>query len=96
MSPRFAESAIHSTVNPRDYMRRIVVDSLVHDARALQYLLDQMGSDRVALGTDYPFPLGETEAGSLIRSMKLPRAVEEDLFFRTACTWLDVKPEQFT
>ena len=83
-------------MNPRDYLRRIYVDALVHDARALQYLLDQMGSDRVAMGSDYPFPLGEAEPGALIRSMKLPRAVEEDLFFRTACTWLGVKPEVFS
>ena len=87
--------AIHCTTNPRDYLRRVVVDALVHDARALQYLLDQMGSDRVALGTDYPFPLGETQPGSLIRSMRLPQEVEEDLFFRTACTWLGVVPEHF-
>lgn len=88
--------AVHSTVNPREYLRRIVVDALVHDARGLQYLIDQMGSDRVALGSDYPFPLGETRPGELIRSMKLSRAVEEDLCFRTACTWLGVTPEQFT
>jgi aminocarboxymuconate-semialdehyde decarboxylase len=87
--------ATHSTVSPREYLRRIVVDSLVHDARSLQYLIDQMGSDRVALGSDYPFPLGETRPGELIRSMELPRAVQEDLLFRTACTWLGMKPEQF-
>jgi aminocarboxymuconate-semialdehyde decarboxylase len=87
--------AIHNTVNPRDYLRRIFVDALVHDQRALQYLIDVMGSDRVALGTDYPFPLGETEPGSLIRSMNLPPGVQEDLLFRTACNWLNVTPEQF-
>jgi aminocarboxymuconate-semialdehyde decarboxylase len=87
--------AVHNPINPRDYLQRIFVDALVHDARALQYLLDVMGSDRVAMGSDYPFPLGEAEPGALIRSMSLPRKMQEDLFFRTACTWLDVKPEQF-
>jgi aminocarboxymuconate-semialdehyde decarboxylase len=87
--------ACHNPVNPREYLRRIFVDALVHDARALQYLLDVMGSDRVALGSDYPFPLGEAEPGALIRSMNLPRAMQEDLFFRTACAWLDVAPEVF-
>ena len=87
--------ATHCSVSPREYLRCIVVDSLVHDARALQYLIHQMGSDRVALGSDYPFPLGETRPGELIRSMALPHAVEEDLFFRTACNWLGVKPEAF-
>jgi aminocarboxymuconate-semialdehyde decarboxylase len=87
--------AVHNPINPRDYLRRIFVDALVHDARALQYLLDVMGSDRIALGSDYPFPLGEAEPGALIRSMHLSREVQEDLFFRTACRWLDVKPEAF-
>src|SRR5262249_974612 len=82
----------HSTVSPREYLRRIYVDALVHDSRALQYLLDQMGSDRVALGSDYPFPLGEAEPGALIRSMGLPRPIEEDLFFRTACALLGGAP----
>jgi aminocarboxymuconate-semialdehyde decarboxylase len=85
--------AIHNPVNPREYLRRIYVDALVHDPRALQYLLDVMGSDRIALGSDYPFPLGETTPGALIRSMNLPRPVQEDLFFRTACRWLNVAPE---
>jgi aminocarboxymuconate-semialdehyde decarboxylase len=87
--------AIHNDVNPRQYLRRIFVDALVHDARALQYLIDTMGSDRVALGSDYPFPLGEARPGALISSMNLPRAMQEDLFFRTACSWLGVVPEQF-
>jgi aminocarboxymuconate-semialdehyde decarboxylase len=87
--------AVHNPINPRDYLRRIFVDALVHDARALQYLLDVMGSNRVAMGSDYPFPLGESEPGALIRSMSLPREVQEDLFFRTACRWLGMKPEQF-
>lgn len=87
--------AVHNPINPREYLRRIFVDTLVHDARALRYLLDVMGSDRVALGSDYPFPLGEAEPGALIRSLNLPREVQEDLFFRTACAWLDLRPEQF-
>jgi aminocarboxymuconate-semialdehyde decarboxylase len=47
------------------------VDSLVHDADALRMLLKLFGAERVALGSDYPFPLGETISGQLIESMKL-------------------------
>jgi aminocarboxymuconate-semialdehyde decarboxylase len=87
--------AIHNGVNPREYLRRIYVDALVHDPHSLHYLIDQLGSDRVALGSDYPFPLGEAVPGALIRSLGLPRETEEDLLFRTACTWLGVPPETF-
>src|SRR5258705_6148942 len=48
---------------------RFYVDSLVHDAEALKLLVKIFGAERVALGSDYPFPLGEAEPGKLIDSM---------------------------
>jgi aminocarboxymuconate-semialdehyde decarboxylase len=66
--------------NPRKYLARFdhreviparfYVDSLVHDAGALRMLLNLFGARRVALGSDYPFPLGEAHPGELIQSMK--------------------------
>jgi aminocarboxymuconate-semialdehyde decarboxylase len=44
------------------------VDSLVHDAEALRSIVRLFGSERVALGSDYPFPLGEGSPGGLIES----------------------------
>ncbi len=60
--------AATAPTSPRDLLGRFYVDSLVHDAGALRYLVDVMGVDRVAFGSDYPFPLGETEPGSLIEA----------------------------
>ena len=48
---------------------RFYVDSLVHDIDALKLLLKLFGPERVALGSDYPFPLGEAEPGKLIDSI---------------------------
>jgi aminocarboxymuconate-semialdehyde decarboxylase len=45
------------------------VDSLVHDSDALRLLLKLFGVQRVALGSDYPFPLGEEHPGELIESI---------------------------
>jgi aminocarboxymuconate-semialdehyde decarboxylase len=67
--------AIDNKTNPRKYLAsgeapsRFYVDSLVHDADALKLLLRLFGAQRVALGTDYPFPLGEAESGKLIESI---------------------------
>ena len=55
---------------PSHYLDRIYVDSAVFDPRALQLLIEVMGEDRVMLGSDYPFPLGEARVGKLIRDMK--------------------------
>jgi aminocarboxymuconate-semialdehyde decarboxylase len=68
--------AIDNKTNPRKYLAddgrpaRFYVDSLVHDADALRTLLKVFGPQRIALGSDYPFPLGEERAGKLIESME--------------------------
>jgi aminocarboxymuconate-semialdehyde decarboxylase len=68
--------AMENKTNPRKYLAhgdtpaRFYVDSLVHDADALRLLLKLFGTQRVALGSDYPFPLGEAEPGKLIESTK--------------------------
>ena len=72
--------AIDSQINPRSYLARLddrgaaaparfYVDSLVHDPDALRLLLKLFGANRIALGSDYPFPLGESHPGELIESM---------------------------
>ncbi|KAI4544235.1 hypothetical protein MJG53_020434, partial [Ovis ammon polii x Ovis aries] len=55
--------------NPKKYLGSFYTDSLVHDPLALKLLTDVIGKDKVILGTDYPFPLGELEPGKLIESM---------------------------
>jgi aminocarboxymuconate-semialdehyde decarboxylase len=40
-------------------LRRFYFDALTHDDKALAFLIEQVGADRVALGTDAPFDMGE-------------------------------------
>ena len=72
--------AIDNRINPRNYLARIdehgemrparfFVDSLVHDPDALRLLRRLFGTERIALGSDYPFPLGEAHPGELVESM---------------------------
>jgi aminocarboxymuconate-semialdehyde decarboxylase len=61
--------AVDNAVPPRRYLGRFYVDSLVHDPDALRYLLRLIGAERVALGSDYPFPLGEAVPGAMIEAM---------------------------
>ncbi|SCU74628.1 Aminocarboxymuconate-semialdehyde decarboxylase [Cupriavidus necator] len=53
---------------PSHYLKRFFVDSAVFDDRALRLLIEVMGANRVMLGSDYPFPLGEQEIGKLVAS----------------------------
>ncbi|MBS0566580.1 MAG: amidohydrolase [Proteobacteria bacterium] len=52
---------------PSSYVKRFHVDSAVFDPRALQLLVEVMGADRVMLGSDAPFPLGEQDIGAGVR-----------------------------
>jgi aminocarboxymuconate-semialdehyde decarboxylase len=75
--------------HPRTYLGRFYLDSLVHDPVMLRYLIDLVGDQRIALGSDYPFPLGEPEPGSLIAAMTgLSQATKERLLSGTALEWL--------
>jgi aminocarboxymuconate-semialdehyde decarboxylase len=82
--------------NPGSYLGRFYVDSLVHDADALRLLLKRVGPERIALGSDYPFPLGEAEPGKLIESLpELTDAAKRRLLAGTALEFLGLKKKQF-
>jgi aminocarboxymuconate-semialdehyde decarboxylase len=84
--------AVDNDINPRQYLGRFWVDSLVHDEKALKYLLSVMGDERIALGSDYPFPLGEAEPGRLIESIAdLSDRTRQRLFYDNALAWLGGK-----
>lgn len=81
--------AVDNDVNPRDYLGRFYLDSLTHDPAMLKYLIDLVGEERIALGSDYPFPLGEAEPGAMIASMHgLSEKTKKRLFSGTALEWL--------
>jgi aminocarboxymuconate-semialdehyde decarboxylase len=81
--------AVDNPVNPRSYLGKFYLDSLTHDPAALRYLIDLVGADKIALGSDYPFPLGEERPGEMIASMAgLSEATKERLLAGTAREWL--------
>jgi len=83
--------AVDNPHPPRDYLDRCYLDTLVHDARVLRYLIDVFGAERLALGSDYPFPLGESRPGQLIKSLTdIDQATRQQLLGGTARQWLGI------
>ena len=80
--------AIDNPINPRNYLDKFWVDSLVHDENAFQYLLKLMGNEKICMGSDYPFPLGEHHPGKLIEESKLSISIKEKLLYQNALKWL--------
>ena len=87
--------AIDNPVNPRNYVGKFFLDSLVHEPKMLNYLVELFGANRVALGSDYPFPLGENEPGKLIRDMDFDVVTKELLLSGSALEWLNLRKELF-
>lgn len=97
--------ATDSTKCPRDYMGQFWSDSLVHDPVALNNIVNLFGEDKVCLGTDYPFPLGEFSAeskgtdyvpGRLIDSMdEWTSARKAKVLGSNALDWLGEKEVRF-
>ena len=87
--------ATHNKHNPRDYIGKFYLDSLVHEPSVLRYMIDLFGADCIALGSDYPFPLGEEIPGEMIKNMKLDKNVVSALYADTALKWLNLSRQDY-
>ncbi len=81
---------IDNTINPRNYIGKFWIDSLVHDEKAMNYIIEIMGEDKICLGSDYPFPLGEHCPGKMIEEMNIAKELKEKLLFNNAQNWLNI------
>lgn len=82
-------AATATATEPRESVRRIYVDSLTHDPDTLRFIAGIVGEDRIALGTDYPFPLGEAVPGATIEALtELPQAIRQRMLSGTAEAFL--------
>jgi aminocarboxymuconate-semialdehyde decarboxylase len=87
--------AIDNPVNPRNYLGKFWVDSITHDIDALEYILKMQGSNRVCLGSDYPFPLGDLEIGKFIEESGLNAVDKENIFHNATLEWLQLDKKNF-
>jgi aminocarboxymuconate-semialdehyde decarboxylase len=78
--------------SPLEYARRFYYDSMVFDRRALRFLIDLLGHDRLLVGSDFPAMPREEPAGRTLRSMSLPPAQLEDITWHNAFRYLGVAP----
>lgn len=80
--------AIDNAKPPRQYLGHFWIDSATHDPALLRYVLDAIGEDKICLGSDYPFPLGDLEIGKFIEDMHLPEVALEKIFYKNSLAWL--------
>jgi aminocarboxymuconate-semialdehyde decarboxylase len=82
--------AVDNPVPPRNYLGRFWVDGITHDPALLRYILDIIGDQRICLGSDYPFPLGDLTIGAFIEEMGLPETTRQRIYADNALEWLGI------
>ncbi|WP_397473089.1 amidohydrolase family protein [Pusillimonas sp.] len=63
------EARQFTQTSPSELIRRFYFDSLVFDPGALRYLIDLVGAERVCIGTDSPFDMGDEHPDQTIASI---------------------------
>ena len=69
---------------PTEYLKRFYFDTITHDAVILKSLVDIVGADRVLLGSDYPFDMGNENPVDLVRAAKLGKENEKKILEENA------------
>jgi aminocarboxymuconate-semialdehyde decarboxylase len=64
------EPRTHISKPPSEYFDLMYFDVITHSKPALKYLIESRGSDRVLMGTDYPFDMGIRHPVALIQEME--------------------------
>ena len=68
---------------------------MIHDEKFLKYVIDLIGEDRICLGSDYPFPLGENKPGEEIERLKLLKKSKDKLLYQNTLDWLKLDKKNF-
>jgi aminocarboxymuconate-semialdehyde decarboxylase len=77
---------------PAELARRFWYDSLVFDRRAIRYLIDMLGADRLLVGSDFPAMPREEPCGRTLRSMGVPDADLDGITWYNCFRFLGVPP----
>lgn len=85
--------AIDTPQPPSSYLGKFWVDNITHDPKLLEWIIDAVGSEKVTLGSDYPFPLGDLEIGAFMNQMNMPESTMQGIVWDNVLAWLGI-PEQ--
>ena len=79
-------NAIHPNqyADAMDGFRRLYFDTVLFDPRALRFLCDLAGTDKVVLGSDHPFPIGDDNPTRIVAQTPLSDAERRQILGETA------------
>jgi aminocarboxymuconate-semialdehyde decarboxylase len=85
------EPKAHLRNSPQASLDRLLYDTILHAAEPLEFLIGLAGADRVLLGSDYPFDMGQYDAVEVIRSLHVAEEVKASVLGRAAAALLRLR-----
>jgi aminocarboxymuconate-semialdehyde decarboxylase len=82
--------------DPRKGFEALLFDSCVFESAALEYLARRAGHDRIMLGSDMPFPIGDPRPTRVIESAALSDAQRQAMLSETAQKVFRIRPDRWT
>lgn len=74
-----AEAKVRLKGEPGPSIDRLLFDTILHGVEPLQFLVDLVGAERVMLGTDYPFDMGQYDLLDVIDNLRITTAQHETI-----------------
>jgi aminocarboxymuconate-semialdehyde decarboxylase len=85
------KAAVSLTAPPSTFLRRFLYDTIVHSPEALRFLVERVGWDRVVLGSDYPFPMGDPDPVDSVVRAGFSAEVQNAVLGANAAEWFGLE-----
>jgi aminocarboxymuconate-semialdehyde decarboxylase len=82
------EAQVNIKRPPSSYVKTLYFDSITHDPEIIEFMCRRVGSDRIMLGSDYPFDMGMADPIELIKQANLSDGDCANILYRSAETFL--------
>jgi aminocarboxymuconate-semialdehyde decarboxylase len=77
--------------DPVAALASIYTDTILHDVRVLKFVIEMMGTERLMMGSDMPFPIGDTEPAKIVTDAGLSAAQTASINGGLAAQLLGIK-----
>lgn len=85
---RVNPAARHLPKPPSTYLQRFTYDTIVHSKQAMEFIIRQVGPERVMMGSDYCFTIGYDRPVQFLERLELPGAERAMILGGTAAKLL--------
>lgn len=83
-------SAAKISKPPSEYVKLLYFDTITHSRMALEYLIENFGSEHVLLGSDYPYDMGDPEPVASLRAAHVSAQQFEQIACANVCQLLGI------